>query len=76
VSSLEQLVAEVLKLPESDINDDTGPAVTGQWTSVEHVRIIAAVAREFGILITPRQARSCRTVGDLRKLVAGNGSPR
>jgi acyl carrier protein len=73
VSSLEKLVADVLGVPVEQVDDTTGSATTGDWTSLRHVQIITAVGREFGIRITPRQARSCRSVGDLRELVAGKG---
>jgi acyl carrier protein len=75
VSSLEELVAEVLGVPVTDVNDETGPATTGSWTSLRHVRIISVIGREYGLRITPRQARSCRTVGDLRGLLAEEGRP-
>ncbi|MFF8919550.1 acyl carrier protein [Streptomyces sp. NPDC015032] len=73
MSRLDKLVAEVLGVAESEIDDDTGAATTGDWTSLRHVQIIAAVGREFGIRLTPREARSCRSVGDLRKLLAQKG---
>ncbi|WP_369230382.1 acyl carrier protein [Streptomyces sp. R21] len=73
MSSLDQLVAEVLGVAVEEINDETGAATSGDWTSLRHVQIIAAVRREFGVGITPRQARSCQSVGDLRKLLAEEG---
>jgi acyl carrier protein len=73
VSTLEKLVADVLGMAEEEIDDTTGTATTGSWTSLRHVQIIAAVGREFGLRITPRQARSCRSVGDLRTLLAEEG---
>nr|UDM84226.1 acyl carrier protein [Streptomyces sp.] len=75
MSTLEKLVAEVLGVPEEEIDDETGTATTGNWTSLRHVQIIAAVGRAYGLRITPRQARSCRSVGDLRKLLAEEGRP-
>ncbi|MEU5647279.1 acyl carrier protein [Streptomyces milbemycinicus] len=73
MSTLEKLVADVLGVAEEEIDDETGTATTGSWTSLRHVQIIAAVGREYGLRITPRQARSCRSVGDLRKLLAEEG---
>ncbi|HWM02385.1 MAG TPA: acyl carrier protein [Actinophytocola sp.] len=73
MSSLEKIVAEVLETSRDEIADETGPATTGAWTSLRHVRIIAALGREFDLRITPREARSCRSVGDLRKLLAEKG---
>ncbi|HEY0640793.1 MAG TPA: acyl carrier protein [Pseudonocardiaceae bacterium] len=75
MNTLEQIVAAVLELPEHEVDDGTGAATTAHWTSLRHLRIIAAVGREFGVPITPRQARSCRSVGDLRRLLVDHGRP-
>ncbi|MFD5480729.1 acyl carrier protein [Streptomyces hawaiiensis] len=73
MSALDRIVAEALGMGEDEITDDTGPAVNAEWTSLRHVQIVAAVNREFGVRLTPRQARSCRSVGDLRKVLAERG---
>jgi acyl carrier protein len=73
MSRLDKLVAGVLGLADGEVGDDTGPATTGEWTSLRHVQIIAAVGREFDVQITPREARSCRSVGNLRALLAEKG---
>ncbi|WP_037672881.1 acyl carrier protein [Streptomyces griseus] len=72
MSTLERIIADVLGVAEEEIDDETGTA-TASWTSLRHVQIIAAVGREYGLRITPRRARSCRSVGDLRKLLAEEG---
>lgn len=71
--ALEELVADVLGVSVAEVDDETGPATTGGWTSLRHVQIISALGREYGLRITPRQARSCRSVGDLRGLLAAEG---
>ncbi|CAM5737945.1 hypothetical protein STENM223S_11691 [Streptomyces tendae] len=73
MSALNRTVAEVLGIGEDEITDDTGPAVNAEWTSLRHVQIVAAVNRQFGVRLTPRQARSCRSVGDLRQVLAERG---
>lgn len=73
MSALNRIVADVLGIVEDEITDDTGPAVNAEWTSLRHVQIVAAVNQEFGVALTPRQARSCRSVGDLRKVLAERG---
>ncbi|OON71550.1 acyl carrier protein [Streptomyces tsukubensis] len=71
--ALEELVADVLGVPVAEVDEETGPATAGQWTSLRHVRIIAAAGREYGLRLTPRQARSCRSVGDLRAVLRTEG---
>ncbi|MEW1614255.1 MULTISPECIES: acyl carrier protein [unclassified Streptomyces] len=75
MSALDRIVAEVLGVEETRIDDETGPATAADWTSLRHVQIIAAVGEEFGVRLTPRQARSCRSVGELRTLLAEKGFP-
>ncbi|MGW5368909.1 acyl carrier protein [Streptomyces sp. NPDC004009] len=73
MSTLNGIVAEVLGIGEDEITDDTGPAVNAEWTSLRHVQIVAAINKRFGVGLTPRQARSCRSVGDLRTVLAERG---
>lgn len=65
-SRLDQLVADVLEMPVADIHPDIGPATAGQWVSLRHLRIIAAVEDSYGVSFTPQEIRGIRSVGDLR----------
>lgn len=65
-SRLFQLVAEVLDMPVDEIDPETGPATAGQWVSLRHLRIIAAVEDWYGVSFTPREIRSTKSVADLR----------
>jgi acyl carrier protein len=64
---LETIVAEVLELPVDEIGADTGPATTGQWVSLRHLRIVAAVEDAYGVSFAPREIRAIRSVADLRE---------
>lgn len=66
-------MAGVLELPVDEIDDDTGPSTTGSWTSLRHVQLVAAVRDEYGVPVTPKEARSCRSVGKLRALLTAKG---
>jgi acyl carrier protein len=73
MSPLDKLVADVLGQPESGIDDSTGPATNGDWSSLRHVQIVAAVAEQYDVCITGKEARAVGNVGDLRKLLAEKG---
>jgi acyl carrier protein len=64
-SRLQQLVADVLELPVAEVHAGTGPATAGQWVSLRHLKIIAAVEDAYGVAFTPREIRGIRSVGDL-----------
>lgn len=74
MTALEKLVADVLSLPQHDVDDRTGPATHASWTSMRHLEIVAAVDETYGIRLTAREARSVRSVGDLRRLLLNKGA--
>lgn len=67
---LRGIVADILDLRPDDIDDDFGPAVTDQWDSLSHLRIVTAVEEEFGIQFSMDEIQSIDRFGTLRKLVA------
>lgn len=69
-AGLTGLVAEVLQMPVAEVSEDTGPATTAAWTSLRHVQIVARVEQAYGVRLTAREARGCRTVGALRGVLA------
>jgi acyl carrier protein len=73
MTAFEETVAHALGLQPDELPDDAGPATVGAWTSLRHVQIIAAVQRLYGVRFAPREARSIRTVGDLRRALRDKG---
>jgi len=74
-NSVESIVAAMLEVPESQVGDDTGPATEGRWTSLCHLKIMSMVQREYTITFTPREIRSVRSVGEVRRLLSERGRP-
>ncbi|GAB1511100.1 acyl carrier protein [Actinophytocola sp. KF-1] len=73
MSELAELVAEVLRVPAAEVDDDTGMATTAAWTSLRHLQIVAGVEKAYGIRLTAREARTCRSVRALREVLAEKG---
>ncbi|MFI1436647.1 acyl carrier protein [Streptomyces lydicus] len=73
MTALDTLVASILDLDQAQVTDDTGTATTGNWNSLRHVRIIAAIEDTYGIRLTPREARAARSVRALRLLLKDKG---
>jgi len=67
------VVSEVLKLPIEQLSDDTGPATFGEWTSLRHIQLVAALEDSYGVHFSPREVRSIRTVGGLRDILRNKG---
>ncbi|WP_330177287.1 acyl carrier protein [Streptomyces sp. NBC_01498] len=69
-TGLTDLVADVLQVAAAEVTDDTGPATSAAWTSLRHVQIVARVEKTYGIRLTAREVRGCRSVGALRGVLA------
>lgn len=67
------VVAEVMGLPVERVSDDVGPATFGQWTSLRHIQLVAAIEDTYGVHFSPREVRSVRTVGGLRDILGSKG---
>jgi acyl carrier protein len=73
VAAFEEWTASVLELPVSAVNDELGPANCGSWTSLRQVQLVSAAQRRYGVRLTPRQVRSVRSIGDLRRVLELQG---
>lgn len=69
-TELTGLVADVLQVTAAEVTDDTGPATSAAWTSLRHVQIVARVEQTYGVKLTSREVRGCRSVGALRGVLA------
>jgi acyl carrier protein len=70
---LSRLVADTLHLSVDEITDTLGPG--NGWTSLQHLRIVAAVEDTFAVTFTPRQVRQISSLGRLRELLHDRGEP-
>ena len=70
---LTQLIARVLGVPATDIQDDLGPATHADWTSIKHLQLIVALEDNYRLSFSREEIRSFRSVGDLRRNLVGRG---
>lgn len=73
---LRDLIAEMLDMPASEINLDTSRDSTSTWDSLNHLQLITALEREFGIALSMEEIAAIKTVADLQRIVTastGNG---
>ncbi|MFF0298024.1 acyl carrier protein [Kitasatospora sp. NPDC004615] len=73
MTELTDLVADVLRIPATEVTEETGAATTAAWTSLTQVQIVARVEQEYGLRLTAREARACRSVRALRDVLARDG---
>jgi acyl carrier protein len=69
--SLKSVIADVLQIAPSDLNEASGMNVTENWDSLNQFMITTAIERDFGARLTFSDMEECstlRAIGDqLRK---------
>ncbi len=66
---LKKVILEQLNLDDFDIQDETiAPQVPG-WDSLNHINIILAVEKHFGVKFKSIELLRLKCVGELQKLV-------
>jgi acyl carrier protein len=62
-------LGELARVPPAALNDDVAiqPA---DWDSVDLLDLIAAIDDAYGVTVEIKEITACRTVGELRALVA------
>ena len=49
---LKKVVAEILGMATEEVVDNLSPVTNGNWDSLNHMNIITAVEKEFGIAMS------------------------
>ena len=62
------LFREILDEPSLDLHEDLTAADVENWDSLNHIDLIVAVERRFGVRFTTREVTSLKNVGELATL--------
>ena len=49
------IVADVMEVDASEINDESSPDTIDQWDSLSHVQLVLQLEKAFGIKISPEE---------------------
>jgi acyl carrier protein len=67
---LHEVAATVLGVDPDVLSDDTSPETLSDWTSVQHLSLIAAVEEAFSIHFSIADIYAARSLGALRNIVS------
>jgi acyl carrier protein len=67
---LQSLIAEMLDLPEDEITADTRREDTESWDSLNHLQLVTAIEKEFGVKLSMDEIAATTTAGDLQRIVS------
>jgi acyl carrier protein len=67
---LKDILAAILGVSAADISDDTSPETHSKWDSLNHLNIITAVEKEFGITMKMKDIQGIDSYASLKSTVA------
>lgn len=62
---VKEMIAEILEVSVTEINDDTAIGDIVQWDSLRHIQIISAIEKKFNIRFTPDIMMDIEDVSDI-----------
>lgn len=64
---IRKIMAEVLEISEDEIDEDSAIGDFPKWDSLNHLKIIATIEKEFGIQFTPDVLMDIEDFSDIVK---------
>ena len=68
-----EVVAAVLGVKASDLEESSSPETVGAWESSNHLSLVMAVEEEFDVSLTPDEALEMTTIGLIRATLREHG---
>jgi acyl carrier protein len=73
VEVLQEIFAEVLNIPETQITDQLSPKTFKAWNSMAHMKLVMAMEESFNIMFTVDDVRSIKSFADARDILVEKG---
>lgn len=70
---LYSLIAKVMNVPVSDINDESGPASVESWTSFKGYVLLYELETQFKVKFTINEAMDVKNVADIKRHLGNHG---
>lgn len=70
---LEELVAAVLEVEPASVDDTMSADSLDRWDSLAHVELITTVEEAYEVVLSTREMRDARSVGELRRILRDKG---
>ncbi len=73
IERLNEVFQNVFDDEDITVDRDTTADDIEDWDSLEHIRLIAAVEREFGVKFSMKEVSSMKNVGEMIDIIAERG---
>jgi acyl carrier protein len=70
---LYELIAKVMNVPLSQINDESGPHSIASWTSFKGYVLLYDLESEFKVKFTIEEAMDVKKISDIKKHLKNHG---
>ena len=67
------MIAKIMDVPESDINDQSGPETIANWTSFNSYVLLYQLESEFNVKFTIDEAMDVQIVADIKRHLKNHG---
>ena len=72
-NKLYSIIAKIMDVPESDINDQSGPETIANWTSFNSYVLLYQLESEFNVKFTIDEAVDVKIVADIKRHLKNHG---
>jgi acyl carrier protein len=72
--TLETILARVLGVEASEINDRSNARNTRNWDSMRHIEVLLSVETAFNVQFSIPEITGLQDVGDIRRLLIAKGA--
>jgi acyl carrier protein len=69
---LYKVVAQVMGIPISKVNDDSSPEVIESWDSFHGLVLLDEIETVFNVKFTLDEVNSIKTISDIKKILRAN----
>ncbi len=62
---IKEILATILEIDLSDVNNETNPNTVSNWDSLQHMKLVFAIEEEYGVEFTDDQIIQLTDVGKI-----------
>jgi acyl carrier protein len=70
---VEELVAKIMQVPISSLQDSSGPATLRAWSSLKHIQLVAALEEIYGVKLNAYEMQRLTSLAKVRGILQQRG---
>ncbi len=71
--NVEQLLADVLQIPATEVTDQLAMTDLDVWDSLKHIELIASLEEQLDVQLSFDDIVAMRSVGDIKRVLSSKG---